>query len=77
MKIRLAALALILLLWVAPALGQGCAMCYMTAKALSADGQRAVNHGVLILLVPPFGFMTVGVGAALRYSKKRDEEDKE
>ena len=54
--------------------GQGCSMCYSTAKATSAAGQRAIGRGVIILLVPPVGFMTFGLALAIRYSKKRDLE---
>jgi hypothetical protein len=75
MKLRLATLAAILFLWAGPAFGQGCAMCYSTARAVARDGQLAIGRGVLVLLIPPVGFMTVGVGMAMRYSKKRDEED--
>jgi hypothetical protein len=49
-------------------------MCYSTAKATSAAGQRAISKGVVILLVPPLGFMTLGIALAFRYSKKRDLE---
>jgi hypothetical protein len=28
----------------------------------------------VVLIIPPIGFMTIGVGLALRYGKKRDEE---
>jgi hypothetical protein len=74
MNFRLAAIAVFLLLWAGPAFGQGCAMCYTSAKGAPKEGQRAINHGVLVLLVPPVGLMTLGVGAAVRYGKKRDEE---
>ncbi len=74
MKLRLATLAMFLLLWVAPAFGQGCAMCYSTARAATEGGQRAISRGVLIMLVPPVGFMTIGMGLAFRYGKKRDED---
>lgn len=74
MKLRLAIIVLALVLWAGPAFAQGCAMCYSTAAAASKDGQRAVNRAVLVLLVPPVGFMTLGVGMALRYGRKRDEE---
>lgn len=57
-----------------PALSQSCSMCYSTAKATSKEGQRAISKGVVILLIPPLGFMTLGVGLAFRYSKKRDLE---
>jgi hypothetical protein len=73
-KIRIGMLAAFLLLWPAQAFSQGCSMCYSTAKATSRDGQRAISKGVVILLFPPLGFMTLGVWAAFRYGKKRDRE---
>jgi Na+-translocating ferredoxin:NAD+ oxidoreductase RnfE subunit len=74
MRARIASIGLLLALWGTPALAQGCAMCYSTAAAASKDGQRAIDKAVLILLAPPVGFMTLGVGMALRYGRKRDEE---
>ena len=74
MNIRLAILVLSLLLWVTPVFGQACSMCYSTAQATSKDGQRAISKGVVVLLLPPLGFMTLGVWVALRYGKKRDLE---
>lgn len=73
MKLR-AALAAFLLLWAIPAYSQGCAMCYSTAKATSKDGQRAISRGVIVLLVPPLSFMTLGVWMAFRYGRNRDSE---
>jgi heme/copper-type cytochrome/quinol oxidase subunit 2 len=63
-----------LMLWVAPAFGQGCAMCYSSATATSKDGLRAINKAVLIMMGPTVGFMTIGFVAAFRYSRKRDED---
>jgi hypothetical protein len=74
MKLRLATLAILVTLWAVPALGQGCAMCYSTAASTTKEGQLAISHGVLVLLLPPVGFMTIGAGLAFCYSKKRDEE---
>ena len=67
-------LIMLLALWTAPAFAQGCAMCYTTAAAASKDGQMAIDRAVAVLLAPPLGFMTLGVGLAFRYGKKRDRE---
>ena len=74
MRLRLALFAVAVVLWAGPALGQGCSMCYSNAAGTTKDGQRAISRGILVLLVPPVGFMTLGVGLAFRYGKKRDEE---
>ena len=49
-------------------------MCYSTAAAVSKEGQRALSHGILVLLVPPVTIVTLGLGYFFRYGKKRDEE---
>jgi cytochrome c-type biogenesis protein CcmH/NrfF len=74
MRLRFATLVAFLLLWAAPVFAQGCAMCYSNAAGTSKEGQRAINRGVLVLLLPPIGFMTLGVGLAVRYGKKRDRQ---
>ncbi len=72
MKLRLVTLALFTLLFAGPAFGQGCSMCYSNAAGTSKDGQRAISRGILVLLVPVLGFMTLGMGMAFRYGKQRD-----
>jgi len=74
MMFRSAILVVVSWLLVTPALGQGCSMCVGSAKATTQQGQRAISRAVLILLIPPVGFMTLGVWAAFRYGKKRDLE---
>jgi hypothetical protein len=74
MRVRAALLVLSLFLWATPAFSQACAMCYSSAQATSKDGQRAISKGVVILVFPPIGFMTLGVAMAFRYGKKRDLE---
>jgi hypothetical protein len=74
MKLRLATMLLLLVLGATPALAQGCAMCYSNASGTTKDGQRAISRGVLILLAPPVGFMTLGMGLAFQYGKKRDRD---
>jgi len=73
-KTRAALLAVALSLLALPAFGQGCAMCNANARATPKDAQRTLNHAVIVLLVPPIGFMVCGAGLAFRYGKRRDEE---
>lgn len=64
----------LLCLWATPSFAQGCAMCYSTASATSRDGQKAISRGVIVLVAPPLGVMTFGLGLAFRYGRKRDQE---
>jgi len=72
--VQRAVLVGLLCLWTVPAFAQGCAMCYSTASATSKDGQRAISKAVAVLVAPPLGVMTLGVGLAFRYGRKRDQE---
>jgi hypothetical protein len=72
---RLTVLLFLCGLWVMPALGQSCAMCYATARATPKDAQKALNRAIFVMLFPPLGIMGAGVGFAFRYGKKRDLEN--
>ena len=72
MKLRLSILILGLLLWAAPAFGQGCAMCYSSALGAGAKGQRALSRAVTVLLIPPVGMMIGLVGIGAVYAQRRD-----
>jgi hypothetical protein len=77
MKFRSAIFVALLCLWAVPAFSQGCAMCYTGAAGSSKEGQKAISKGVMVLLVPPVGIMTLGVFMAFRYGKKRDLDQNE
>jgi hypothetical protein len=59
----------------APAVAQSCAMCYQTVKGTPKEAQRAINRAIIVMVLPPVGAMTLGVGCAIRYGKRRDEEN--
>jgi hypothetical protein len=72
MKLRIASLVLLTLLWAAPALGQGCSMCSTATKAASQGSQRAMRRAVIVLMVPTVTLLAGFVGIAFWY-RRRDE----
>jgi hypothetical protein len=50
--IRAIGLSLVVLVAVPAAFGQGCALCYTAADAAGARGQRMLDIGILVLLLP-------------------------
>ena len=50
--VRWIGLSALALLCVSPAFGQGCALCYTGADATGARGERMLDIGILVLLLP-------------------------
>jgi hypothetical protein len=71
MKFRLALLPLLLVLAAASAFGQGCAMCYSSAAGAGEKSQIALNHAVLVLLIPAVTMLVGFVGMAFVYRRER------
>ncbi|MBE7463755.1 MAG: hypothetical protein HS116_09640 [Planctomycetes bacterium] len=65
----LAACAVAGLLAAPAAWAQGCPMCREAAGALPAEGQQALNLGILMLLLPPLAVMLTFTYGVYRYIK--------
>ena len=73
MKTRLLSLVVALAAWAVPTFGQGCAMCYSSAAGAGEKSQLALNHAVLVLLVPAVTLLAGFVGIAFAY--RRGDQD--
>jgi len=71
------ALALLVGLWTAPAVAQGCAMCRANAKATPKEGQRAINRAIFLMILPPIGAVTLGTTLIVRYARGRDRDNEQ
>jgi hypothetical protein len=60
-------LAALLVAWTPVACAQ-CVMCFRTAQAQQAERARVLNHGILIMLIPP---MLILAGFVLLAWKRR------
>jgi hypothetical protein len=74
MKLRLATLGLLLALLTAPAFGQGCAMCYTSAQGASKQGQLALSHAVLVLMIPTLGLIAGFAGITVYFKDSHERE---
>ncbi|MDA2913984.1 hypothetical protein MYX77_08520 [Acidobacteriia bacterium AH_259_A11_L15] len=71
MKLRLALAVLIAAAWLAApeAFAQGCSMCWNTAAAGGEQAARALDLGILVLLVPAISIFVGILVFAVRYRK--------
>jgi integral membrane sensor domain MASE1 len=67
-------IALALLVATSPAFAQGCSMCYASAAAQQAEAQRALNLGIIVLIIPP---VLLFAGVMVTAFRRRDESDAE
>ena len=61
MRLKFVLVALVTILGSASGtFAQGCALCYTSASAVGAAGQRSLDYGILALLIPALAlFLTV------------------
>jgi len=59
---------------VAPAIGQGCAMCYTGAENAGSKSQQALDRAVVFMLVPTLTFIGAFVGIAYKMRNPRADE---
>ena len=64
---RFIALTVLLLAVTAPPAAAQCAMCYSTAAAQDSEAIKALNLGILVLLIPPVAIMGSILLLAFRY----------
>ena len=64
---RAIALAVLLLAVTAPPAAAQCVMCYSTAAAQDSEAIKALNLGILVLLIPPVAIMGSILLLAFRY----------
>ncbi len=64
---RALALVLLLLAVTASSAAAQCAMCYSTAAAQDSEAIKALNLGILVLLIPPVAIMGSILLLAFRY----------
>ena len=71
---RAIARAVLLLAVTAPPAAAQCAMCYSTAAAQDSEAIKALNLGILVLLIPPVAIMGGILLLAFRYRNADHEE---
>ncbi len=74
MKRIFCTLVMLLALATAPAFGQGCVMCYTSAKGASPRAQQALRRAIYVLLLPAISLMGGIALLGYHYSRQRDEE---